>query len=125
MYPVGAILAVLGVYARRVKEMLLGLVGRNPSGLRLTVQIVVAFLPAAVVGLLFNEMIKRWLFGLRPICAAWAVGGVVLLAAAAWLRRRGEAVGKDFPCRPYAGRSGRRRLRAVPRHVPRARAAAW
>src|SRR4051794_33531863 len=39
----GAILAVLGIYARRVREMLLGLVGRDPAGLRLAVQIVVAF----------------------------------------------------------------------------------
>ncbi len=92
----GAIVAVLGIYARRVREMLLGVAGRNPAGLRLALHIVVAFLPAAVVGVLFNKAIKAHLFHLRPISAAWAVGGVVLIVAALWLRRRGEETGKSL-----------------------------
>src|SRR5262249_40560805 len=50
----GAIAAVLGLYARRVGQMLRGLAGRDPEGLRLAVNVVVAFLPAMVFGLLFN-----------------------------------------------------------------------
>lgn len=84
----GAIVAVLGIYARRVWEMLQGLAGRNPAGLKLAIQIVVAFLPAAVIGLLLNKKIKEHLFHLWPICIAWFTGGLVILAFAAWMRRR-------------------------------------
>jgi undecaprenyl-diphosphatase len=83
----GAILAVLGIYSRRVWEMLQGLVGRNPAGLRLSIQIIVAFVPAAVLGLLFEKKIKDHLFHLWPICGAWFIGGLVILAFAAWMRR--------------------------------------
>src|SRR3954469_3823493 len=76
----GAILAVLGIYARRVGQMLQGLLGRNPQGLRLAIHIVVAFLPAAIFGLLLNKKIKEPLFHLWPICAAWFIGGLVILA---------------------------------------------
>ena len=48
----GAILAVLGLYVRHVSEMCLGLVGRNPAGLRLFVKLFVAFLQAYVFALL-------------------------------------------------------------------------
>src|SRR5206468_3974472 len=78
----GAILAVLGLYARRVSEMCLGLVGRNPEGLRLFVKLFVAFLPAAVIGLLLSKTIKVHLFGSKPVVGAWFVGGVVILVVA-------------------------------------------
>ena len=84
----GAILAVLGIYARRVREMLQGIAGQNPAGLRLAMQIIVAFLPAAIIGVLFNKQIKEHLFNLRSITAAWFIGGLVILAFAAWMRRR-------------------------------------
>src|SRR3954469_882800 len=70
----GAILAVLGIYARRVAQMLRGLAGRDPEGQRLAVNIIVAFLPAMAFGLLFNRRIKEYLFHLWPICGAWFIG---------------------------------------------------
>jgi undecaprenyl-diphosphatase len=91
----GAILAVLGIYSRRVWEMLQGLAGKNPAGLRLAIQIIVAFLPAAIIGVLFNKKIKEHLFHLWPICGAWFIGGLVILAFAAWMRRnpsRGRSI---------------------------------
>jgi undecaprenyl-diphosphatase len=82
----GAILAVLGIYFGRVRQMVRGLFGRDVDGLRLATNVVVAFIPAAVLGKLFNEKIKEHLFHLRPICAAWLIGGVVILAFAYWHR---------------------------------------
>src|SRR5262245_38607934 len=46
----GAILAVLGLYWKRVVQMLRGLIGKDPAGLRLLINVVIAFLPAAVIG---------------------------------------------------------------------------
>ncbi|MBR9987660.1 MAG: undecaprenyl-diphosphate phosphatase [Desulfosarcina sp.] len=75
----GAIIAVLGLYFRRVKQMLRGLVGRDPDGSRLLANVAAGFMPAAIIGLLFNRIIKAYLFGLWPVVAAWFVGGVAIL----------------------------------------------
>lgn len=76
----GAILAVFGLYRRRVWQILLGLAGRDGEGQRLALNLGIAFLPAALMGLLFESPIKRVLFGLWPITAAWFIGGVAILA---------------------------------------------
>ncbi|MGB5232187.1 MAG: undecaprenyl-diphosphate phosphatase [Desulfoprunum sp.] len=76
----GAIIAVLGLYFRRVRQIFAGLAGRDPVGLRLLVNIIVGFLPAAVIGLLFNGTIKTWLFGPWPVVTAWLTGGLAILA---------------------------------------------
>jgi undecaprenyl-diphosphatase len=75
----GAILAVLALYAGRAKQMIAGLAGRDPAGRKLALQIVVAFLPAAVIGLVFKKTIENELFGLGPVVVAWMVGGIVIL----------------------------------------------
>ncbi len=82
----GAILAVLGTYHHRVGSMLQGVVGRNDAGLRLALCIIVAFLPAAVLAKLFDERIEQYLFGVKPVIAAWVVGGVVILALSRWVQ---------------------------------------
>ncbi|MCC6546373.1 undecaprenyl-diphosphate phosphatase [Candidatus Sumerlaeota bacterium] len=75
----GAILAVLALYKNRALEMLQGLLGRNPVGLRLFLMLIVAFLPAAILGKLFDEMIDNHLFGPYPVVAALIVGGIVMI----------------------------------------------
>ncbi|MBL8862875.1 MAG: undecaprenyl-diphosphate phosphatase [Planctomycetes bacterium] len=82
----GAILAVLSLYLPRVKQCLVGLSGSDPVGRRLSVALIAAFLPAAVVGLLLADWIDRVLFGLWPIVIAWLLGGLALVLVRA-LRR--------------------------------------
>ncbi|MCB0995403.1 MAG: undecaprenyl-diphosphate phosphatase, partial [Acidimicrobiales bacterium] len=53
--------------------------GRDPDGARLLARLIVAFLPAAVVGLALDSTIKSHLFGPWPIVVAWAIGGAFLL----------------------------------------------
>ncbi len=86
----GAILAVLLVSARRVGGMLRGLVGRDPAGLRLAGHLVLAFVPAAAVGLLLEDRLKQYLFYPWPIAGALAVGGLFILIA---MRRKGTEGG--------------------------------
>lgn len=74
----GAILAVLTVYRARIQQIIQGLFGRNTEGAHLLRTLIAAFVPAAVLGLLFDEMIERYLFGIWPVVAAWAAGGVLL-----------------------------------------------
>jgi undecaprenyl-diphosphatase len=86
----GAILAVLGLYLRRVRQMVVGIMGKDPAGLNMVYDIAAGFMPAAVIGLLFESLIKRYLFGLRPVVVAWFVGGVAILTVAWWRKRRPE-----------------------------------
>jgi undecaprenyl-diphosphatase len=83
----GAILAVLGLYAGRVKQMTLGVAGRDPKGLRLLVNLVAGVAPAVVLGLLLEKRIKTHLFGLWPVTAAWLAGGVAILMVARCMRK--------------------------------------
>lgn len=96
----GAIVAVLGLYFSRVRQMTLGVLGRDPEGRRMAVCVVVAFLPAVVCGLLLEKPIKTYLFGgdawgLWPTVLAWFLGGVAILAVNHWNSRR-----------PVSGRTG-------------------
>ena len=85
---IGAIIAVLGLYFRRVKQMVLGLMGRDSEGRTLLINVVAGFLPAAVIGLLFNKLIKSYLFGPWPVVVAWFVGGVAILVVSRWNQQR-------------------------------------
>lgn len=89
----GAIVAVLGLYRKRALEVLRGLVGRSPDGLRLARNLTLAFLPAALLGLLLQDAIRTRLFGLWPITVAWALGGVAILLLPRGGRGRPEGEG--------------------------------
>ena len=75
----GAILAVLGLYRERVWQMIRGVLGQNPAGLRLAIALFVAFLPAAVFGVLLDEAIEARLFFAGPVLAALALGGIYMI----------------------------------------------
>ncbi len=83
----GAILAVLGLYRARVLQMIRGLLGKDRVGRRLLVNLVVAFLPAAILGPLLDDTIERYLFKTVPVIAALALGGVVMILLGPWQRR--------------------------------------
>lgn len=81
----GAILAVLLLYRRRLGQIVRGLAGRDRHGRQLLAALTVAFIPAALVGLIAEKLIKDVLFGLWPVVVAWMLGGTVILV----LSRRG------------------------------------
>lgn len=84
----GAILAVLGIYFKRVKtitqDSLLLLKGREenrplPDGVKLMLNMLIAFCPAVIFGLIFSDFIKTYLFNAPVVTISWAVGGLVIL----------------------------------------------
>ena len=85
---IGAIIAVLGLYFRRIRQMARGLVGKDAEGRKLLINIIAAFLPAAVIGIFFNKLIKSYLFGTWPVIVAWFVGGVAILVVSRWNQNR-------------------------------------
>lgn len=86
----GAIVAVLGTYRQRVAAMARGVVGQDTAGRNLALCIVAAFIPAGVLGFLFNDAIEAYLFGAKPIIAAWVAGGIIILALSRWIARHRE-----------------------------------
>jgi undecaprenyl-diphosphatase len=83
----GAIAAVALLYWSRFISMLNGLLGRDPAGLRLLINVLIAFAPAAVLGLLLNDWIDRHLFSVGVVCIALVVGAGLMLYAEHWRRR--------------------------------------
>jgi undecaprenyl-diphosphatase len=91
----GAILAVVGLYWPRFLRMLGGLAGRDAGGLRLLMNLVIAFLPAAAAGFLLHDWITSRLFYSAPVAGALVVGGVYMLAVDRWRKSR-PAPGKTI-----------------------------
>lgn len=84
----GAILAVCWEFRRRIGSVLTGLPSQ-PDARRFTLNVIIATIPAVVLGLLFEKAIKAALFSPVPVAFALVVGGVVILWAEARQRARG------------------------------------
>ncbi|HOS97411.1 MAG TPA: undecaprenyl-diphosphate phosphatase [Deltaproteobacteria bacterium] len=84
---IGAILAVLWLYPGRVASMVRGFLGRDRQGLGLALNTLGAFLPAAIIGLAFGDLIKERLFGICPVTLAWLAGGMAILLVARKMHR--------------------------------------
>jgi undecaprenyl-diphosphatase len=82
----GAILAVCWEYRAKIGAVLSGL-RSDPKAQRFALNVVIGFLPAAVLGVLFNSKIKALLFSPLPVALAFIVGGVIIL----WVERRNAA----------------------------------
>jgi undecaprenyl-diphosphatase len=78
MIQLGAILALLFVYTERLWRIARGL-GSDPAARRFVIGILIAFVPAAVIGGLLGKYIEAQLEFPIIICIALIVGGVVLL----------------------------------------------
>jgi undecaprenyl-diphosphatase len=76
----GAIAAVLILYWSRILQILNGMMGRNRDGLLLLRNLIIAFIPAAVIGLLYGDELKERLYSVPVIAAALFTGGVLILA---------------------------------------------
>ena len=91
----GAILAVLGLYWGRVRQMCRGLIGRDPAGRHLLLAIIVAFLPAAVLGVMFDKVIEAALMGPLTVTIALAAGGILMVIVGRGPRRKSMTDGPD------------------------------
>ena len=85
----GAIVAVVLVYWRTILDILLGCIGRSASGRRLALNLIIAFLPAAVIGLLLDDWIEAHLGNnIHAVAGALIVGALVMLGVEHWRRRK-------------------------------------
>lgn len=83
----GAILAVVWEFRRKILDVVTGLpTQRNAQ--RFTLNLLIAFLPAVVLGVIFADLIHHYLFNPITVATALVVGGIVML----WAERREHAV---------------------------------
>lgn len=81
----GAILAIVTLYAERLRATAAGL-GHDRAAQRFVANVLLGFLPAAVMGVLFADFIKGVLFNPLVVAAGFIVGGVIILWAERWQR---------------------------------------
>jgi undecaprenyl-diphosphatase len=84
----GAMLAVIWHYRARLMATALGL-SSDPARRQFALNVLVAFVPAAILGLLLGSLIKRHLFNPTAVSIAFVVGGVVILLVERAQRLRG------------------------------------
>jgi len=73
----GAILALLSIYSVRLWQLFIGMFN-SPQARRFILGVLIAFLPAAVVGALAYKLIKEVLFNPWIVCISLIVGGAIL-----------------------------------------------
>src|SRR5215813_12798002 len=73
----GAILALLSIYSVRLWQLFIGMFN-SPQARRVILGVLIAFLPAAVVGALAYKLIKEVLFNPWIVCISLIVGGAIL-----------------------------------------------
>lgn len=83
----GAILAVIWEYRRTIIGIVVGL-PKEAQAQRFTANLLVAFIPAVILGVLFADTIHHYLFNPITVATALVIGGVVIL----WAERRSHAV---------------------------------
>ncbi|MBI1772619.1 MAG: undecaprenyl-diphosphate phosphatase [Burkholderiales bacterium] len=74
----GAIFAVCWEYRAKIASVVGGL-GTDPKARKFALNLIVAFLPAAILGLLFSKKIKAVLFAPVPVALAFIIGGIIIL----------------------------------------------
>jgi undecaprenyl-diphosphatase len=84
----GAIAAVALLYWSQFMAMARGLIGQDSAGLRLLIRLIIAFLPAAIVGLLAHDLIDRYLFGVKAVIFAQVTGAFLMIYAERWRKKR-------------------------------------
>jgi undecaprenyl-diphosphatase len=74
----GAILAILSIYFMKLWRIAIGMFS-DPEARRFVIGVLVAFLPAAVIGAVAGGYIKAYLFNPWVVCFSLIVGGAILL----------------------------------------------
>ena len=86
----GAIFAVILVYWQKIRATLCGL-GKDAQASRLFANVLIAFVPAVVLGLLFGKYIKAHLFNPLVVASTFIIGGIIIWA----VERRPQAQNPD------------------------------
>ncbi len=99
----GAILAVVVLYWRTFWAVLHGLARRDATAIRFTRNVLVAFIPAAVIGMAFHKKIESLLGNALVVAVALILGGMAILAIE-WRVKKGHVAGvAEIPLKTVIG----------------------
>lgn len=93
----GAILAVVVLYRRTFLDVLSGLLRRDARSIRFARNILVAFLPAAVIGFVLHNPIEALLGNAVVVAVALIVGGIAILIVERLAKHRTVGSVADIP----------------------------
>lgn len=96
----GAIAAVIFLYWSTIINILLGCLGKSATGRKLAINLICAFIPAAVIGLLLDDWIEAKLGNnVKAVGLALVVGAIVMLVVERWRKhgKRGTVDPEDGP----------------------------
>jgi undecaprenyl-diphosphatase len=91
----GAIGAVAFLYWSTIINILSGLLGKSPEGIRLFRNLFIAFLPAVIAGLLLEDWIDQYLFSVSTVVIALIIGGILMLWMDWWWKQRSADLSKS------------------------------
>lgn len=74
----GAILAICVIYRGKIFDLICNF--REKSQQKFILNLILAFMPAALIGALFHSFIKSWLFGNTVIASTLIIGGILMIA---------------------------------------------
>ena len=83
----GAILAVVWEFRRKIIDVVVGL-PTKPEARRFTTNLIIAVMPAVVLGVIFADVIHDYLFNPITVATALVIGGVIML----WAERRQHVI---------------------------------
>lgn len=83
----GAILAVVWEFRRKILDVVIGLPTQK-NAQRFTANLLIAFMPAVVLGVIFADLIHHYLFNPITVATALVIGGIIML----WAERRVHTV---------------------------------
>ncbi len=83
-----AILAVCWEYRAKLASVTNGLLQKQEAAQRFTLNLFIAFLPLAILGLLFGKAIKEHLFAPMPVALAFIIGAFIIL----WAEKRKHTI---------------------------------
>jgi len=83
----GAILAVVWEFRRKIIDVVVGL-PTKPEARRFTTNLIIAVMPAVVLGVIFADVIHEYLFNPITVATALVIGGVIML----WAERRQHVI---------------------------------
>jgi undecaprenyl-diphosphatase len=98
----GAILSVVVFNFGRLWSVLVGL-PTDPGARRFALAVLLAFLPAVVLGLIFHDFIKTVLFSPWVVCVTLVLGGIAILAIERMAPRPRYRSIEDIPMRTALG----------------------
>jgi undecaprenyl-diphosphatase len=84
----GAIAAVALVCWSQLLSMVKGLFGYDPAGRRLLINVIIAFLPAAIIGYLVHDSVDEHFFSVESVIVAQVAGACLMFYVEAWYGRR-------------------------------------